>query len=129
MKAAVEIMMVLVVWCFSAMLFADLDNVRKRYPAARPVAVTIWLLVVVVGWGGIAYLALGNAGGLDGAWAWTLEQPVQYRAMLWIFLLPWMMAAWIWRSGMAEGIRVALVSGLALLTIGLSAAQFRRTKR
>ncbi|MDI6901729.1 MAG: hypothetical protein QMC79_08570 [Anaerosomatales bacterium] len=40
-----------------------------------------------------------------------------------------MKAAWIWRSGMAEGIRVALVSGLALLTTGLSTAQFRRTKR
>jgi len=86
----------------------------------RLAALGVWILIVTVGWLVIARLAFVSPGGLDGAWHWTLQQPLPQRIAMWVFLLPYMGALGIWQLGWAAWQRTTAIVILALATYLLS---------
>lgn len=108
-----------------AMTLTEAAPLRKSHPALRRTVRSAWLVVVIVGWAIVGYLTLGTTGGLDAAWAWTTDQSLLMQIAMWLFLLPWMGALWIWQTSLAEWLRIALIAGLAVLTIGLAIWELR----
>lgn len=113
--------MVLVVFGFLALAMTDSAKVRATMPNARRVAVALWWVILIAGWGVFAWLALAAPGGLSAASAWVAAQPVLMRVAMWLFLLPWTAALALWGSGLPEAVRVFGVLGVAVLTFGLAA--------
>lgn len=105
-------------WLLLALTSANAELHKKN--AVRFSALAVWLLIVTTGWGVVAYLAYGTSGGLDGAWQWTLQQPVALRIMTWTLLLPYMGALGIWQLGWPEWQRTAGIMLIALATYALS---------
>lgn len=123
MTTAVIAAMLAVIAGFLMLAATSLQRAPEAVRRLRTPAVAAWVVIVVAGWLGVAYLAFRTAGGLDAASAWTQAQPPAFRIAMWLFLLPWMGALAIWRTGWAEGLRVTVIVGLALLTLGLSIRQ------
>ncbi len=117
--------MVIVAVSLVAMVLADAAPLGKSHPAMRTTVRSAWLIVVIVGWAIVGYLALGTAGGLDAAWTWVSDQSLFMQIAMWLFLLPWMGALWIWQTSLAEWLRIALIAGLAVLSIGLAIWELR----
>jgi hypothetical protein len=86
----------------------------------RTIVLVIWLLVVVTGWSVFTYLVYGTPGGLDGAWQWTLDQPVLVRVAMWLFLLPYMSGLWIWQFAWVVWQKTVAIVLLAVATFVLS---------
>lgn len=91
----VAIAVVLSGWLLMLLTSATAELHRKS--GFRIAALAVWLLIVTVGWMSFAFIAYSTAGGLDGAWAWTLTQPLPLRIAMWVCLLPYMLALGIWQ--------------------------------
>jgi hypothetical protein len=109
--------MVAVVLSFVALAATDAQSVRRSYPGLRLFVRLAWLLVILLGWGVLAYLAWGTPGGLDAAWTWVQDQSLVARIAMWLLLLPWMGALWVSQTSLAEWIKTTLVLGIAVLTV------------
>ena len=121
--------MVLVIACFFALALTDSKSVRESKSGLRMLAVVAWLVIVVAGWLGLAYMASAMPGGLEEAWSWLRDQSLVMQTAMWLFLLPWVIALWAWQTSWAIWLRVVLIAGLALTTVALAIAQFSRGKR
>lgn len=86
----------------------------------RTTVMAVWLLIVATGWLAIVYFAYGTTGGLDGAWTWTLGQPLYLRIAMWLFLLPYMGALGIWQLSWVVWQKTLAIVLLALATFVLS---------
>ena len=82
----------------------------------------LWSLALLTGWIAFAYVALGTAGGLEGAWAWVRVQPILMQGALWLFLLPYMVALWIGQGDWALWLKVVLIGFIALSLLGVASA-------
>lgn len=105
-------------WVLLALTSANAELHKRN--ALRLTALGVWMLVVTTGWIVIAYLAYGSPGGLDGAWQWTLQQPLPQRIAMWVFLLPYMGALGIWQLAWVTWQRTAAILAIALATYLLS---------
>lgn len=112
--------MVVVTIGFAALALTDSARARAARPGLRRAAVALWWVILVVGWGVFAWLALGTAGGLDVAAEWFADQSFAMRVGMWALLLPWTAALALWGTGLAEFVRVAGVVAIAVLTFGLA---------
>jgi hypothetical protein len=116
--------MLLVTAGFAALAATDSRAARDARPDLRRAAVVFWMLVVIVGWSAIGYLALGYPGGLEAVWWWALDQMVAVQAAMWLLLLPWMGALWIAQTSWPGWLQTVVIISLMLLTVGLSLMQF-----
>ena len=114
----VAIGVVIAGWALLALTSANAELHRGH--AIRMVALAVWLLIVAVGWMSIAFIAYGTAGGLDGAWHWTLQQPIVTRVAMWVFLLPYMGALAVWQLSWAVWQKTVTIVAIALATFLLS---------
>lgn len=58
-----------------------------------------------------AYYLITNPGALDAVWTWVRALPLLVQLVLWLLLLPWMIALWVWVQPWALVIRLVLVVG------------------
>jgi uncharacterized membrane protein len=88
---------------------------------------TLWFTVVMLGWFALAYVAATVPGGLYAAaeWIGTLNPAAQI--LMWLLLLPYMMAMWVWNSTWELWARVLGVGGLVLATLLASRPRQRRS--
>lgn len=121
--------MVLVVAGFFALALTESQSTRESKNRLRLLAVVAWLVIVLAGWLGLAYLALAMPDGLVTAWSWVQDQSLIMQVAMWLFLLPWMITLWVWQMPWAIWLRVVLIAGLALTTLALAITQFSRGKR
>ncbi len=63
-----------------------------------------------------AYYLVANPSVLTGAWAWIRQLPLLVQLVMWLLLLPWMFALWVWSQPWALAIRIVLVAGTLLFT-------------
>lgn len=63
-----------------------------------------------------AYYLITNPGVLNDAWTWIRQLPLIVQLVMWLLLLPWMIALWIWTQPWAVAIRLVLVVGTLLFT-------------
>lgn len=71
---------------------------------------------IVAGWLVMAYLAFFTASGLEGAWQFVRGLPIIVQVVLWLLLLPWMIALWIYQLGWPLWLRLLLIFGLIWAT-------------
>ena len=124
----VVVCMALVVACFFALALTDSKSARESKSGLRMLAVVAWFVIVVAGWLWLAYVASATPSGLEAAWSWVQDQSSIMQTAMWLFLLPWIIALWIWQMSWAIWLRVVLIVGLALTTVALAIAQFSRGK-
>jgi len=75
---------------------------------------------IVLGWLVFGYLAFFAAGGLQGAWQAVRGLPILVQLLVWLLLLPWMMALWIYQTGWALWLRLLLIAGLIWVTYSMA---------
>jgi hypothetical protein len=63
-----------------------------------------------------AYYLFSNPTVLADIWAWVRQLPLLVQLVMWLLLLPWMLALWIWTQPWALAIRLVLVGGTLLFT-------------
>ncbi len=78
---------------------------------------TLWFTVVLLGWFLVAYVAVTAPGGLSGALLWISTLEPVYQIAMWLLLLPYMMAIWVWTSSWELWMRVVGVGILVALTL------------
>ena len=81
---------------------------------------TVWFTTVLLGWFVFAYLAVAVPGGLSGVAVWISSLSPVLQVVMWLLLLPYMMAAWVWDSTWELWMRVAALGTLVALTLVLS---------
>lgn len=77
-------------------------------------------VLIVAGWLILAYLAFFTPGGLQGAWQSVRGLPLIVQILMWLLLLPWMLALWFFHFTWPLWIRIILVLGLAWATYFMS---------
>lgn len=77
----------------------------------------LWLAAVLAGWLIFVYVALYTPGGLDSVWQSVRELPVVVQIVLWLVLLPYMAALWVWQADWSVPVRVGVIGGIALGTV------------
>ena len=80
----------------------------------------LWLAAVLAGWLVFGYIALYTPGGLDSVWQSVSELPAVVQIVLWLVLLPYMAAFWVWQADWSVPVRVGVIGGIALGTVLLS---------
>lgn len=125
--ALLVVAMVLVVAGFAALAVTGTPANLEAHPRLRWSAIAFWWVVLIGGWGCLAYLAT-LPGGLDAAWAWTQAQPFVMRAAMWLLLLPWMVGLAIWQLGWPAVVRGTVIVTMALAWSSL-AFSLARPKR
>lgn len=113
------IAMVAVVLGFLALALTDPQGVRDELPAIRGLAIIFWWIVLVLGWWAFVFVGLAPVG-LEGASAWVAAQPPLMRIALWVFLLPWMGALAVWRTGLPDFLRVMIIGAIGVSTFFLA---------
>ena len=63
-----------------------------------------------------AYYLVSDPARLNDAWVWIRQLPIIVQVVMWLLLLPWMIALWIWAQPWALAIRLVLVVGTLLFT-------------
>ncbi len=61
-----------------------------------------------------AYYLISDPSRLTDAWLWIRSLPLVVQLVLWLLLLPWMIALWVWSMPWALAIRIVLVAGIVL---------------
>jgi hypothetical protein len=92
-------------------------------------AITIYaVLTFVVLWVGFVTAMAANRGWLDLLWNWTQALPLMPRIIVWILILPIMVALWIWHSPWPAVLRIvgfAAIAGWTLLAVSSLHKAFR----
>jgi hypothetical protein len=83
---------------------------------ARPVGIGAWGLAIVV-WTAVLVLLLASPHTLVDARGWVTDLPVWLQVIVWIVLLPVMIALTAWYTDWAPWIRVTIVVGCVLWTL------------
>lgn len=111
---------VVVLVSFVAVAVTSYASIRVDHPRAERGAAALWMVVVVTGWLVFGYVAYTMPDGMDAMWQWAREQSGALQILMWLLLLPWVIALWIWQLPWAQWMRVALIVGLAVVTVLMS---------
>ena len=117
---AAGLWMALVAVAFCGLAATDRPSARRSRPALRRFIEIFWLFVVVGGWVAFAYFALVTPGGLDKAWLSVQAEGIAVRVLMWLLLLPWMIALRLSQLSWPEWLEAASIIGLAIVTLLLS---------
>lgn len=124
--AGVFALMVLVLASIVLLVLGDLPAVRSRLPGLHRLARGLWLATVVAGWLAVGWVIVAYPGGVEAAWEWVFEQTVAVQGAMWLLLLPWMGALWVWNESWPLAVRTAIVIALAVGTLLLSRGSGKR---
>jgi hypothetical protein len=81
---------------------------------------------VVLGlWIAFGAALLVDSAGIGDLWDRFRDWPILAQMIVGLFLLPWVVATWVWQTGWADWLRVAIVVVIALVTIGAFAPRRR----
>lgn len=97
-----------------------MSTTEDKKPGGSTLQLLAWAIFIVAGWAVFAYLLLVAPGGLTAAWEWVRSLPLLIQLVMWLLLLPWMLALWISQTSWVLALRVILVAGLALATFWIS---------
>jgi hypothetical protein len=75
------------------------------------------LAVVVVTWVGFGVAMWAAPGSLLDIWEWVGGLSIAFKMVLWVLGLPWMLGLAIWQTAWPEGVQVALIAGIALVSV------------
>lgn len=96
------------------------EVVGKAKPGGSMAVTIAFAVFIIVGWLVFAYLAFVSPHGLAGAWESVRALPLVLQLVIWLLLLPWMMALWITQTGWPMWLRVVLVLGLVWVTYSMA---------
>ncbi len=106
-----------------------MSTTEDKKPGGSTLQLLAWAIFIVAGWGVFAYLLLVASGGLTAAWEWVRSLPLLIQLVMWLLLLPWMLALWISQTPWAPAVRIILIAGIALATFWISIPPlFRRSR-
>ena len=74
--------------------------------------------VVAALWLAFAAALIASPGTLDALYRAVGDLWLPLRALVWLLFLPWMLGLWAWESGWALWLRLPVVAGLAVATLG-----------
>jgi hypothetical protein len=80
------------------------------------------LPVVFILWVAYAVMWVFSAATLTSIWHWVQGLPLVVEAIVWIVFLPWVVSLWIWHSSWPVWLRIAMIVGIAIATVGGSAS-------
>jgi hypothetical protein len=90
-------------------------------PVAEAKGATVfgWVSVAVVAlvWAGFGIAMWAAPGALVDIWEWVGGLSITFKMVFWVLGLPWMLGLATWQGAWPEGVRVALVVGLALVSL------------
>jgi phosphatidylserine synthase len=92
----------------------------ERIPAA-------WFGFIVVGWAVFAAVLVIEPVRFTELWAALRDLPIAGEVVVWIALLPWVVAMAIWGSSWALWVRVALIALIAVFTLVASSPKRERS--
>ena len=100
---------------------AQLQVADQQHPAneqeGRRIVAIAWLIIMVTGWAILGVMLMTSPGTVDRFWEWSRDLPLVLQVVVWIVLLPWMVAIAIWESDWATGLRVSAISVAAIAWI------------
>lgn len=96
------------------------ESIDKPKPGGSMGVTISFALFVVAGWIVFVYFTLAGPDGLAGAWISVRALPFMVQLLMWLLLLPWMLALWIANTGWPAWLRVMLIVGLAWATYFMS---------
>ncbi len=96
-------------------------HTRREWTFGR----TLWFSLVLLGWFGLAYIAVTVPGGIYAAWEWVLGQGLLVQILMWLLLLPYMLAMWLWAMPWAESLRIVAVLAVFVASLVLSRPRAR----
>lgn len=73
--------------------------------------------VVLVIWIGFGLAMVAAPDILIDVWEWAGDLSMAWKLVVWVLGLPWMIGLAVWQSGLPEMLRVAVVAGLALVSL------------
>lgn len=76
----------------------------------------LWIVFAFL-WVAFGVGLVASQGSLDSAWQWVRDLPWLMEGLVWVLLLPVMIALWIWETSWALVLRLALVLALAGWTL------------
>lgn len=100
---------------------SGLDLTDGVPPVAEGQGATVfgWVLlaVVVLVWTGFGIAMWAAPGVLVDIWEWVGGLSIAFKMVVWVLGLPWMLGLAIWQGAWPEMVRVALVAGLAVVSV------------
>jgi hypothetical protein len=63
-----------------------------------------------------AYYLITDPSRLNDVWSWTRSLPLLVQGVMWLLLLPWMIALFIWSTPLALVVRIVLVVAVLVFT-------------
>ena len=90
---------------------------ERRGPIERLLQPYVIFPIVVILWITFGAALAVNRGALDTAWYWLLGRWLPLQAVVWVLLLPWALALWVWESAWPIWLRLLLVAGLAVANV------------
>ena len=76
-------------------------------------------VVFAVLWLAFGLALVANRGSLDATWEWIGSMPLIVQGICWLLFLPVVAGLWVWETAWPELVRLALVGGLAAVTLYL----------
>lgn len=89
---------------------------------------TYAVLIFAILWVGFAIALVVNPEWLDLLWDWVSALPVVAEIIVWVILLPIMVALWIWHSSWSDPVRLLAFAGIIGWTL-LAVSSFVRAAR
>lgn len=83
----------------------------------KPLMPVVWFVLVAILWVAFGAALVTSAGGLDELWTWVRDQSTLIQGVMWVLLLPWMVALAIWESSWVLWVKLTLIAGLAAATL------------
>lgn len=77
----------------------------------------IWFALVAILWVAFAGALVASAGGLDELWTWVRDQSTLIQGVMWVLLLPWMIALAVWESSWVLWVKLTIIAGLAAASL------------
>lgn len=74
----------------------------------------LWFAIMVGMWVAFFVLVAASPETLLSIWAWVTERSWPIQVLLWIVTLPWMLALYVWQSGLADWARWLIICVVAL---------------
>jgi len=91
-------------------------RLRARTPPSGPAPLFGVFLIL---WIAFAAALIFSQESLDGVWEWLTGLPLIAEVVLWIVLLPLVLALWIWESDWDLWLRLLLIIVIALVNISM----------
>jgi hypothetical protein len=68
-------------------------------------------------WAGFGIAMWAAPATLTDIWEWAGDLSMAFKVIVWVLGLPWMIGLAVLQAGWSESVRVALVAGLALVSV------------